>query len=295
MLTLPRPLPREPFPLPDHRPDWAFVAGSWGDVLCACGNVEHLLQECGGQSLGVVYAGAERQIADWLALQPWARAVRWVRTPDRETYLELARRCGERPDGGDWLAETLRGTGIKPADVWPCQVDFSLRRCFTVHRPARLVLPDAVREWAAAAVPDGREVWLVQPRSEANCPWPAHWPHWAEVIAALVDRGQALLLCGHGFDRRCFGRHPGLLNAVGRTPSMLHVWALAERCALTLTTSNSLGHWCAAQGLPAVVAVNATHDRPQQYFTRFLEVPLVRVVEYREPAARFGAAVESLA
>lgn len=293
MLTTPRPVMLEPFPLPGRPPEWVFVAGSWGDVLCACGNVERLLEHTGQHQVRVLCFGESRAIAAWLALQPWADEVRWLPADDRAHYLEVLRWCGEQPDGAHWLPELLRGTPVRSVEVWPCQIDFSLRRYPEVWRPERLTLPESVRAWAADRVPDGAGLWLLQPRSEANCPWHAHYAGWGEAVRTWLDQGRTLLLCGQGFDgATLFGPHPRLINAVNRTPSVLHVWALAERCALTLTTGNSLGHWCASRGLPAVVALNRMHARPQQYFTRFLAQPPVRVVEYGEPLAQLLAAVE---
>lgn len=276
-LTVPAAPPRS-YPLPYKVPRYSFVAGTWGDVIAGLGNHQHLMRELGQDGGAVIYYGPDPAIAAWLTAQPYVTYVMDLRSPGPVSGIPTNPSVRHV-----WLSELNRrfDPGLDPDEVWPCHVDFTLRERLPVHRPELSTAPE-LAEWADSGSSEAElPTVLLQPRSETSCLWEGHWPHWYEAVN-LISTDATCFLCGKGdFDRSLFPR-ASLADMVNKTPTMPHLFALADACDAVVTTSNALSLYAAAKGLRTVVCCNVTHRRPEQFFTRFARGPRSRIVEHWE-------------
>ncbi len=294
---MPTAIPGQPvsgYPLPSSPPRYSFVAGTMGDTICGLGPHQHLMRSLGCESGAVLYYGPDPTIADWLRIQPMVSEVVDVRSPGpvKGIPTDPERMVEWWPD----FAEHFK-IHFGHRQVWPCHVDFTLRERLPVHRP-ELVTATELREWASGVVGIGRNI-LFQPRSETSCLWEGHWPHWIEACRwfSFEDGHAPIFLCGlskwnetEGHWPDAFADIPWVTDFVNKTPSMPHLFALADLCDVIVTTSNALSLYAASKGLPTVVCCNTTHRRPLQFFTRFAKGPRSRIVEHWDPLEKFKQA-----
>lgn len=291
MLKLSEKSPLDRYPPPGTHPEWGLVVGTWGDSLLSLGCIQAVLTP----PYRILYVGRESQIPEWLATQEGVEEVRSLVPATHGDYLyEIGRMPIDPARREEWLPDLLAyyECALDPATVWPCQVDFTLREEAPLFLPRNLTLPPAAYV-AAAALTDGlpERTILLQPRSEASCPWALHWPHWHEAVSWLLrETDYTLLLVGHGFTSD-FPTHPRLVNQIGATGSILDVFALAATLPLTLTTGNALAVWGATAGIPGMVAcLNYSHSKQRHPFTQSFSQGGVRVVEHWQGMDRFLSA-----
>ncbi len=305
------PPPTREYPLPSAPPRYSFIAGTWGDVLCGLGNHQHLMRSLGCESGAVLYYGPDATIADWLRIQPMVGEVVDVRSPGPVKGIPT-----DPAKVGEWYPHLVAAVrlndatkysalpAICPEALYPCHVDFTLRERLPVHRP-ELVTPRKLKNWAKETLnlfqgmdeepgPDHENPnpWvLFQPRSETSCLWEGHWPYWHDAAAFLQTAHDGTnFLCGKGDFGEMFGDLERTQNLVNATPSMPHLFALADACDAVVTTSNALSLYAASKGLRTIVCCNTSHRRPEQFFTRFARGPRSRIVEQCEGMEEFKAA-----
>lgn len=289
--------------LPARCPEWVTAIGAWGDVFGACGNALTALKATGGRQVGVLYYGFDRDVWEFLDVQPWVREVRHLAPAGAKEYKRLTHTaCAEPHRPETWLPAMLaRLPGLAfdwqaEGAVWPAHVGHGLQQAPVIHRWQHAHLMPEAREGARAwrRRLSAARLYLLHPVSTQSCPLEAHWPHWVTAVRwLLAATPHAYLLTGHGYDGRAFGFHPRLVDLVGRTASMLEVLALAEVCDGLLTTSNSLSMWSVMQDLPAIVACNR-HLSPGGYFHAWVDTPPNRLVPTHAPLSAFQAAVREM-
>lgn len=274
-----------------EKPLWATVAGAWGDVFCAIGNIREMMAEKQIGTIGVIWYGRDPKIADWLRLQPWIRELIAIHEPDKKTMtLTYGRLCQVKPQYAvdEWTAllaangHTLRGeiaytqlclAEVRPPKYW--------------HDP---VLSKEAYEWARniADCVDG-EFLLVNPLSVASNTMKDHWPYWGPALQMMLDTmTYKIVLVGENLID--WEPHPHLVNVSGQSRSMQDVLALAELANGIVTTGNNLGHYAIICGKPAVVAFARTCPK-SSFYHKFNEHPLLSLVEFEEPMADFERAL----
>jgi hypothetical protein len=278
---------------------WAVCVGDgYGDALATLGNAESVLKWSGG-AIGVLHYGTSKGVADFLRSQPMVTEVRQIEPPDKGTFDEIANDAGgyySRPVSA-WLPRILEGTGIDPAGVALTQVHWPWAT-WTVNRPTNLVLPQEAHEWADAFRAEQGEYLLVQPYSVGNSvTLTDHWPHWAAFMRWLIqtcEGSHRLVFVGqmplHGLAGR-----PNVVDLIGQTPTMEHVFALAQRARGVVSTCNALGVWTACQGpqgTPALIAANAAIPKPHSYWYRWQDCAPNTLLPYQATLARFTKAAE---
>lgn len=268
---------------------WYTAVGAWGDCIVAYGNVRAEMARRGEAGCGIVHYGFDPQIADFLRLQEGVREVRHVRPHSPASYRQLVGlSCSPELDPCVWLPYLLHGTDLNPGEVVPTHV-LRLDHPQPVNRWHGPVLPGQARAWAEHFLQSLglTDFVLLHPFSEQSTPLEGHWPHWEAAIRWLVTESPCpVLLTGECWPLGL--RHDRLVNAVGLTPSMTAVFALAERARAVFCTSNGLSLYGVVAQRPTLAACNR-HMQEPHVFRRWIECRPVSLVEYTEPLSAFQA------
>lgn len=274
------------------RPYWATLAGNWGDIFCAIGNVKAMMKDKGLSEMGVVFYGRDPKIAEWLRLQPWVREVVTIIEKDKEvmtkTYGKL---CQVKPQYA--LAEWQRligQSGVKLMMDGIAQTHLVLSEDREPKYWDGPVLPAEAHDWAqniCSAI--SGPFLLVNPLSVASNAMEDHWPFWGPALQWLLDTTTVpIVLTGENLIE--WAPHPMLINVSGMSRTMMDVLALIHCAAGVITTGNNIGHYCIIAEKPAVVAFARTCPK-RAFYHKFNEHPLLSLVEFEEPFVDFQTQV----
>jgi len=269
-----------------RRKVWALAIGNWGDVLACFGNA----LAADALPFGVLYAGPYPEITAWLRRQPGVAEVIEIQFPEGRTrtgegsyqlLCEVA--CVQYRPAVEWLAWLVQDMG---------GLDIPLENIITTHIGAshsdhmipqyfhRTVLDWTAHQWAESQLRSrrGPRRYLLHPISTESCPEDNAWPHWGAAINwLLAETPHLYFLTGYGWDGNRFGEHERLVNLVNQSPTMEHVFALAEQCDGVITTSNSLSMWGVVRQIPTLVSCNSHMN---SYFTRWINREPVRPLHH---------------
>lgn len=258
-------------------PRWALLVGDgFGDALSCLGNIQSL--GCGGP-VNVLHYGSNRGLKGFLELQSCVKSVKRINPKDRDEFARVSNEVGgwyARPPRL-WLPQMLKGTGIKPEDVALTQVHWPWAT-WPIHRPDDVRLSKAAEEWAEEMRRELGEFILVQPYSISSVQLQDHWPHWTRFLKWLIEatsNTHRLVFCGQNEIPGLSGEN--VVDLVNKTPSMMHVFALADRSKGCITTCNALANWAAVRGIRALIAGNAAIPHPSMYWPRFMTTKNTRL------------------
>jgi glycosyltransferase involved in cell wall biosynthesis len=275
------------------KPELATAAGNWGDVFCCVGNIKRKMAEHNLSKIGVIFYGSDSRIADWLKLQPWCREVMPLIEKDRaEMTRVFGRMCQCRPIHGEPILRDLLRESVCP-QLAKSEIAFT-HLCLSEPRQPNYwdgaVLPNEAREWAEERAEQiGEPFLLLNPLSLASNPMANHWPYWSEAIDWLTrDANCPVVLIGEQPIE--WPDAPRLFNLSGRTPSMMHVLALAELSAGVISTANNLGIYAPIAHIPTVIAITRTCG-PETFYHRWMETDDVTLVEFGDAFCDFKEAV----
>jgi hypothetical protein len=284
----------------DADPDeWILVFGAWGDALAQIGHARTRAREA-HKPVGAVVYWFDETLSDFVAAQPDFARVWHVLPPSPPHYQAIHDRWFDGRDrlrpAAEWMPDILEGTGIEAGqvDMLPVLADDGKEATPPVFHGASL--PAEARAWAAdrvGAILGGhaRPLILLHPLSVTSTPESDGWPHW-EAARTYLKRAEAtFVLTGQkpvpGWD----DLGPRLVDLSGRTPSMSHVFALAELCDGLICTSNSLSMFSVVADRPAVVCCNrAISWEPDYLFSRWLKRPPNHLVLWDQDVSHFRAA-----
>lgn len=272
-------------------PQYAIVIGDgYGDAMASYGNARAVTKA----RLCFLHYGFNKGLCEWLAIQPGIYESRQLVPASPTEFRQIADNAGGyygRPVS-TWLPHILEGTGIDPATVAPTQVHWPWG-AWEVHRPAGMVLSDEAEAWASQMRAELGEFILVQPYSTSSVDVSAHWPHWGRFLKWLLERCESshlLVFAGlnkiHGLER------PSVVDLIGKSPSMQHVLALADRAKGVVSTCNALANWTAIRGIKGLIATNGAIPRPDQFWRRFMATPNNTVMPLETSCEQMQAAAE---
>lgn len=251
---------------------WGICLGPWGDVICALGHFQAAMP-----SGGMVYVGYLQGVDKFLAAQDFIEEVKVVRPEDREEYSHCVRLMWNRDPAArrEGIARVLSGTGIDPDVV----EDTNLNYGFSGYEPAPipiasgLKLPPECNAWADDVVRHlPRPLYLLHPYSINTNRRDEHWPHWTDFMNWLAhDQSKHYITCGLQWSDSAFAKLSNFTRMVGRTPTLMHLLALADRSDAVITTSNSVAHYCAATSKKALVLSVERNSEPTEYFKHVLK------------------------
>jgi hypothetical protein len=266
---------------------WGTTCGVWGDVIVNYGYFLERIKE--GKLL---YLGNNNQIVEFLKCQPNVKDVIKVPIDEDEwqnywLYTVFPQTMVNRlPDYKTTPREPFVKAGYNDFMVTHITND-DARIDKPIYQWHGVKLPKHVQEWAkdmAAQLP--KEFYLFQPYSfNSNSPFD-HWPYWDLLAKLITDRtNKKIVIIGHNWYKRAEEYSPTILgprviSLYNQVPSMMHIFALARYAAGTITTSNSLAHWCQIDDLPCMVICNRKSSRPNYIFRRVLNWPTLAFCEY---------------
>lgn len=258
---------------------WGTAIGNWGDVICSLG----FFQERLGTG-GIVYYGGTHGMEDFLKCQPFITELKVTRHKDVPEFQATMQALWTPSQYEQGLLTVLGNTGVNPEDVVNTALSFDESRNYNRNYPIvqNLNLPQEAREWAkemSKSLP--RPFYVVQPYSINTVNLNGHWPYWWEYIRWLIqDKSKHFVTVGKDWDDEPLKTFNNTTCLVKKTPTMCHVFALAELSDGVITTSNSLAHFCVASGIKTIVCGNVRNTDPNDFFTKIIQGDNIKLFSY---------------
>jgi predicted SAM-dependent methyltransferase len=253
---------------------WGVVCGAWGDVICSLQNYRDRVG-----TGGVIHYGVDPNVVAFLKEQDFISDAIQVTPANHAEYERIFHSVW---GNGGHLSDELRaavsnhganddrlvGTTSYWDDAEPRQYGGPLKLSQEAEDWARSVSDGIARPW-----------YVVNPYSFNSTHKEAHWHHWYEFMHTLFGgTDHHYFLTGQGWSPQPFEKHVNVHSFVNKTPSMMHVLALARLADGVVTTSNSLAHWAVSQNLRSLIVCNNACSDTKYFFHRILQP--------REPNAR---------
>lgn len=264
-----------------YAPQWGLLVGDgYGDALGVLGNAQHVLTESLGSKLNILHYGFNKGLKPFLELQDCIGEVRRIEPPDKETAKEVGNEVGAyyAYPKEKWLPKLLVGTGIDPDTVALTQIRWPWGT-WPVHRPQDVRLSEDAEKWAEQKRAELGEFVLVQPFSTSSVGMQEHWPFWNRFLNWLLratESSHLLVFCGLNPIPGLKG--PNVVDLIGQTPTMMHLFALSDHAKGCITTCNALANWTACRGTKSLIAGNHAIPRPDMFWPRFMSTPNNRLL-----------------
>lgn len=275
---------------------WGCMSGMWGDIICYLGVFR--------QRIGVgnlIITCFDEDIVRFCAEQPFIKNIIWIKPESKQWYDRMTDAlCGSPAPYPDPQVEELRQIAGLPkgTNIIKTTWDFQFRESGIVPRWGGARVPIKYHEEALKLLeplkdvptildiegyPCDTKTYLINPYSINTCNLEDHWNRWAELIQYLyMLTPHNYVFVGHTIEFD-LPDTPRLLNLVNKTSSNMTVFALAEHCWGTITTINSLAHYCKVAGLNQFVFNNKGSYMNRSSFPKFIELDSTPHVEYDAP------------
>lgn len=258
---------------------YGTTIGNWGDVICSLGFFQERVKQG-----GIVYYGGVDGMQSFLECQPFITDVKITRHKDVQEFQNTMRALWTPELYEQGLLTILGNTGINPENVINTAINFEESKNYNKNYPIarNLELPEDVKEWANRIAQDiPRPFYLLQPYSINTVNKEAHWPHWWEYILWIIrDQSKTFITIGKDWDDTPLETFNNIVRFAHKTPTMCHVFALAQLADGVITTSNSLAHFCVAQNIKTIVCGNIRNTDPKDFFTKIIQGDDVRLFSY---------------
>ena len=246
---------------------YGIVSGAWGDALA-----------------GLAYISNHLVVGGAICTSPYSRVAKFVGDQDFIRDVRVSQRdklavCGWRePELRDYISSMLAwDCGLGTDHVVYTGLDFANPPVLT----KAISLRQSDHEAAERAVGGLPPFIHFHPYSLNSTPLSHHHPAWG-LVTELLHKSTAQVVktgispvCGRGID------------LVGTTACVTECFAISNKAALTITTSNSIAVWCAMQGLPCVVLCNKKLTSAEHFWARLLSSsPSVKVVLFDDGIAK---------
>lgn len=249
---------------------YGTALGNWGDVICSLGFFQERVEDG-----GIVYYGGTEGMKEFLECQTFIKDVKMTKHKDVAEFRQTMSSLWTPALYEQGLATMLRDTGLQSEDIINTALNFEDSQNYESSYPIarNLELPAEAREWATRISRDiPRPFYILQPYSINTVNMAGHWPHWWEYILWLLrDQNKTFVTCGRNWNDLPLDALNNTVRLVNKTPTMCHVFALAELADGVITTSNSLAHFCVAQKIPAIVCGTIRNTDPKDFFTKIIQ------------------------
>lgn len=254
---------------------YGVCLGPWGDIICALGHFYQLTpnKEC----IYYGYLSPQSQVLDFLNCQKYISKAHYVTPKDSDSYkTNNTMMWSSNPE--------IRRQGISNAFEYSeydatLIADTNLNYAYSGYNAPDIPLapeinvPDYCKVWAedvASYLP--KPFYIVQPFSINTNQLVHHWPHWSEYLRWMLhDQTKHYVTCGVHWDDSIVSKIRNATRLVGKTPTVMHLWALASLSNGVITTSNSLAHYCAANNIRTIVLAVERNSEPTEYFHQVIK------------------------
>lgn len=265
--------------------EWALLGAAWGDVLCSLSAVYD------SQIKKVLYVGNTdaNLMKDFLLAQDFIDEVISINVNDLnlEDYLGLWVDCIFR---NQTLEQKLTDVLLKASVDIPYSKIFNacsdyFAKYNKIYQLENVNLPIEIIQWAYNFLKD-KNIYnfiLVNPYSFNSTTTEMHWPLWHEYIDWLISHSQyhyVFVGCDYELDNDL--NRDNVTNLINLLPSNLHVFALSLYASSTITTSNSLAHWCNSRNLVCTNICNTTVSGKYDYFNRILNENTIYSIKHSD-------------
>jgi hypothetical protein len=272
---------------------YGTALGNWGDVICSLG----FFQERVGTG-GIIYYGGVHGMEEFLKCQTFIKDVKITKNKNITEFRETMTSLWTPALYEKGLNVIIKDTGIDAKNVVNTALNFedsmNYNSCYPIAR--NLKLPEEAREWALRINKDiPRPFYILQPYSLNTSNMSGHWPHWWEyMLWILRDQTKTFVTCGRDWDDSHFESLNNTIRLVGKTPTMSHVFALAELSDGVITTSNSLAHFCVAQKIPSIICATVRNTDPKDFFTKIIQDDNVKLFGYYSKLLKVSYATKEI-
>jgi hypothetical protein len=280
-------------PRPNGTLPWGCMSGMWGDVICYLGVFK--------QRIGIgnlILVCFDEGIVEFCAQQPFIKDIIWIKPESKEWYDKITDGlCGPPAPYPDPQIEELRKLAGLPigTNILKTTWDYPFRESGITPKWSGARVPNKYHEEALELLsplkdnpiimdidgyPCDSKTFLIHPYSLNTCNLEDHWNKWSELLWYLyMATPHNYVLVGYNitFD---IPDTPRILNLANKTSSNMTLFALAEHCWGTITTINSLAHYCKVAGLNQFVFNNKSSYMNRSHFPKFIEFDITPHVEY---------------
>lgn len=256
--------------------DWGLICGAWGDVLCSLSNL-YLFN-----IKKIIYFGDmnSQQMVEFLSIQKNIEKVITINSYDiglsyNDYAFGVLSDIVPRKTNADERVEqflNLKKIDIKISNIfnasWDPDVNF-----LPVIQHKNLQLPDYINIWAENFIKSHylSHFIIVNPYSLHSRRFDNHWQFTEQYLDWLISHENlTFIFVGTDYYPERFVNKPNVINLYKKTPSVMHVFALAQKATAIISASNSLSHWCNANDLNCIVMMNKEVSTCNNYYERIL-------------------------
>jgi len=255
----------------------AVVIGAWGDAIASYAHISLVTTLTPIKKVQVIYYGLDPTIIDFFRIQDNIEKAIYIKPKNKDEYIEIAKESGNT-NKMDWLHKIYQDVDL--SSVIPTHLNafnktqgiYIRNFDYTLPKTQFNILPHSI---------------LFNPYSMQSVPLRGHWHYIPDALDwLLAETDWNIVLIGqekyhhakHGdMEFPLFVKHDRVLNLVGKTNSMVDVFAACEKCDGILTTSNSLSMWSIVAKKPAIVFLNGMLDNPLEgtsfhYFKKWIDI-----------------------
>ena len=253
---------------------WGLVVGKWGDAIACYGNICKLVEDQGSDKINAVIYTYIPEIVPFISCQKYIGNCIHVQPINHDVYNTVSNYISFNDIPASKWFHRLGVKEVSPDEVGDTHVNYIWKNIN--RRPCSL--PDEVLNYWRELIP--KDALLVNPYSEL--PFikeleynealveAFHWPHWFSTIDYLKESGYKLVITGMKSPRLASQLGPNILNLVGKTRSMIDVFAIACLCRGVITTGNCLGLWSIASDTPTILVKTGVLEH-NKYFNTWID------------------------
>jgi thioredoxin 1 len=251
---------------------YATVMGGMADAICNYGNIARTCTTYGLERMNVLYFGNQDGVVDLLSGQKYVgTVVQQEPTSDRNQLVAFCM-ATLRYDVAveDWLP--LTDCSVNPHHIIQTHTTADLHRN-PIARRMEMRLPEELeRKWRY--IPPNSV--LVHPFSPGTDP-SEQWEHWKHSVMWAWRRHPHVVVSSHHELTHTLGLHADNVTTCVN-PTMLDLFAIANRCRMVVTTSDALAFWTALTNKPAIVICEKGFATQHPYYYNWINASCNRLM-----------------
>lgn len=218
---------------------WVYVSGNWGDIIV-------MLSQ---------YCDKYKEFGVMCNFHPDADVKNIIKFLHYQKFILKIICLPHHPENMQDIQDIINKIGFTKVDITKCHL---YEKLWTKNIKTKLSLNDIY--YKNITIPNVQDSILLHPYSIVNSSINQHWPHWIQLMLYLFEKtNYQYILTGLNFDAHLFDKYSNVINLVNNKDIIkdnCDLFALANKVKYTITTSNSLAHWCTNQNNPSYILGN---------------------------------------